>query len=149
VPDRLEETNFEHESFDGYTILWEVDRSFLRGCEAGGGTGFVKDKGILGGIMWTVGEFIKDWGGEIEGEAEVGELGTLGGVIGIATATVDWAGDKELTWWLRPTRAPSLKWGNLLVIGIVLDKVIQRENIRAIFFSCVVEKMGWVLVQIW
>jgi hypothetical protein len=92
----LKETNFEHESFEGYTILWEVDGSFLRGCEAGGGTGFVEDKGILGGIVCIVEEFIKDWGGEIEGETEAGEWGRLRGVIGIGTATADWAGDEEL-----------------------------------------------------
>jgi hypothetical protein len=73
VWDRVKPTYFEQDSFGGYTTVWEAKGFFLRGWEAGGGTGFVGEMGSSGGTIMTAEEglsFTGCWDGEIEGEAD-------------------------------------------------------------------------------
>lgn len=127
VPDGLKPTYFEQDSFGGYTTVWEAKGFFLRGWEAGGGTGLLEEMGNRGGIIVTAGErlpFTRGRVGEMEGKAEAEVWEKSGGATEMA---VDRTGDEELETWLMRPRAWSLfqSDGVLLLICIFLDKVIQ------------------------
>lgn len=63
VPDRPKPTYFEHDSLGGHTTVWEAKGFFLRGREAGGGTGLVGEMGNSGGTIVTAEDGLSFTGG--------------------------------------------------------------------------------------